>query len=436
MKKKLLRVLSCIVFLALCSLAVVKCSEILENKRAKIKYEPFFSSRTNFDVIFMGSSHMYNSVLPMELWKEYGISSYNWGYSNCTPAENYYLLQEIVKYTSPKLVVVDMYGLVEYDRTRNGKYRTDKIEQQHVQFDSFPVWSGNKAAAARDVFDDYSGKYDFIWNFIMYHNRWNELGKTDFQYSVSTQKGAALLSNLSPGEVIFSPLPAGEKTKIDSVCYPYFLKLLEFCGEKNIPVLCIYIPYPADEKSQRVANSLDDVIREYPHCAYVNMLDKNILDYSIDQSKSPTHSNYSGASKITSWLGKYISEHYDLDDYSDNEYWIRDYRAYHDYKTQTILKQTTLPECLVLLKDPDFDAELEVYSQSLYESKRFTALCGNAGITPILKETDGDECARIRIRSGGRLITEAVYRYTAADGFDIMKVEKTGKTTEESDEPE
>ena len=32
--------------------------------------------------------------------------------------------------------------------------------------------------------------------------------------------------------------------------------------------------------------------------------------------------------------------------------------------------------------------------------------------------------------------TEAVYRYTAADGFDIMKVEKTGKTTEESDEPE
>ena len=128
-------------------------------------------------------------MLPMELWDKYGIASYNWGYSNCTPAENYYLIQEILKYTSPKLIVLDVYGVIEYEQYNNGKYRTDRIEQQHVQFDSFPL-SLNKIRAAKDLFDDYEHNEDFIWNFIMYHNRWSELDRSDFEYELNKEKGA------------------------------------------------------------------------------------------------------------------------------------------------------------------------------------------------------------------------------------------------------
>ena len=112
---KLKRIISCILFATLLLGAIVKCADLLEYKEARKKYTPFYESETNFDVIFLGTSHMWNHVLPMELWKDYGISSYNWGYSNCTPAENYYLIQDILKYTSPKVVVMDVYGLTEYD---------------------------------------------------------------------------------------------------------------------------------------------------------------------------------------------------------------------------------------------------------------------------------------------------------------------------------
>lgn len=82
MKKKIHRVISTIVFFVLLVVAVFKCADVLEYKAARKKYTPFYESNTDFDVIYLGTSHVQNHILPMEIWKEYGIASYNWGYSN------------------------------------------------------------------------------------------------------------------------------------------------------------------------------------------------------------------------------------------------------------------------------------------------------------------------------------------------------------------
>ena len=122
--------------------AILACSEFLEYKEATEKYSDFYEAETNFDVIFMGTSHAYGTVFPMELWQEYGISSYNWGYNHCSLPESYHLMLEVVKRTKPKLFVVDLYGIVEYENWNgvgNGKYRTDKVEEQHVPFDAVPL---------------------------------------------------------------------------------------------------------------------------------------------------------------------------------------------------------------------------------------------------------------------------------------------------------
>ena len=323
--KKVQNIISSVVFAVLLIAAIVKCADVLEYKEARKKYTPFYESETNFDVIFLGTSHMWNHVLPMELWDEYGIASYNWGYSNCTPAENYYLIQDILKYTSPKVIVIDLYGLTEYEGYNNGKYRTDEIEQQHVQFDSLPVYSLNKYKASQDVFDDYAHNEDFIWNFIMYHNRWNELDKTDFEYDFTTEKGSHFLVSL--GDTVFSPISEDEQIEIDSVCYPYYLKIIEYCQEQGIQVLCVCLPFAASEKLQKVANTIGNIVEEYPNCSYINMLRKDILNFRTDVCKDNEHLNYSGAAKVTTWLGQYLTDHYELDDYSQNDAWIRDYEG-------------------------------------------------------------------------------------------------------------
>ena len=400
-----------ILFTILLLLSIGMCSNLLEYKEARKKYTPFFQSKTNFDVIFLGTSHMWNHVLPMELWDKYGIASYNWGYSNCTPAENYYLIQEILKYTSPKLIVLDVYGVIEYEQYNNGKYRTDRIEQQHVQFDSFPL-SLNKIRAAKDLFDDYEHNEDFIWNFIMYHNRWSELDRSDFEYELNKEKGAYFLTGL--GKANFSPISNSEQTVIDSVCYPYFLKTLEYCSAHNIEVLCTYLPFAAGKQQQEVANTIGNDIEAISGCKYINMLNQNILNFDTDVWNDNVHLNYSGAFKITDWLGNYIQTHYELDDYSNNPLWINDYNDYYKYKVENLKKQTLLSSYLSVLIDPDFKVQIEIYDEALLKSTVFMSLLKNAQISPQIVSKDTDACLKIRVDSNvsNELIDEAYFSYT------------------------
>jgi hypothetical protein len=400
MMKNLKRLASCGLFLVLLFLAIGRCADILEYKEARKKYKPFYESETNFDVIFMGTSHMWNHVLPMELWDEYGIASYNWAYSNCTPAENYYLLQDVLKFTSPKLVVLDMYGLIEYEPyhtdVHNGKYQPDRIEQQHIQFDSIPL-SVSKVMAAKDVFDDYSDNNDFIWNFIMYHNRWSELNESDFEYDISTEKGSYFLTGL--GTAAYDRIEDVGTIEINSVCYPYFLEILEYCEEHDISVLCTYLPFAAAEEQQRVANTIGPIIESYSGCSYVNMLNEGIVDFSTDMYTDNMHLNFSGAKKVTSWLGQYLVSNYMLDEYFMNESWQQDYQDYYGYKLENMQKQTALTSFLSLLYDTDFEAKAEIYDSNLLQSERLIALLEHDNIEVCEMAPDEDVCIKLIIKS-------------------------------------
>ncbi len=358
-------------FVILLALSIHACGEFLEYKEAKEKYTGFFESETNFDVIFLGTSHTWNTVLPMELWRDYGISSYNWGYSNCTPAESYYIFKDIVKYTDPKLVVIDLFGIMEY-QDGNGKYRQDRIEQQHVQFDEIP-FSLNKLEAALDVFDNYEHRLDYVFNLMMYHNRWDELNERDFNVKLSPEKGSSMLMGLGWGTQYWS-IGESEKTELDSVNFEYFIKFMDFCHEEDIHVLCVYLPYPAEKSVQRAANSIGEVIDMYLTAEYVNMLNMGLVDYSTDMYSDNNHLNFTGASKVTDWLGNYLRENYTfLDDYSQNEYWIEDYEEYLEYKSECIKNLWSLNDKLLSVYGGDYEVELILSeSNDLYAKDKHT----------------------------------------------------------------
>ncbi len=420
MKRKLKNFISFALFLVLLVGAIMGCADLFEYKEARIKYTPFFESKTNFDVIFMGTSHMHNSILPMELWNEYGIASYNWGYSNCTPAETYYLLQEVVKYTSPKVIVLDLYGLVEYKSYKNGKYRDDRIEQQHVQFDSLPL-SLNKIVGTQDIFDNYAHNYDFLWNFAMYHNRWEELGQKDFDYSYTTEKGALFLTGY--GSFQFEPKTFEETYLPDTVCYDYFLKTLEYCEENGIPLVCTYTPFAAGETNQKIAQSIGSVIEQYEGCHYVDMLYQDIVDFSTDMYKDG-HLNYSGACKATSWIGEYLIRNYRLSDYSGNEYWQKDYQDYLEYKIQNLKNQTTLVNHLLLLYGDDFVCNLEVYDETLADAALLWQLADNVAVPAEVVPLDSNYSAKLTVTSAatGDIIVERYFSYDRNKTFNIQNV--------------
>ncbi len=419
MKKRITNLMRGVIVIVIMAVVFQVCTQLLENKSAQKKYADFFQSETNYDVIFLGTSHTLNTILPMEVWRETGISSYNWGHSNCTPAVSYYLIEEIVKYTDPKLVVLDLYGLTEYDGYGNGKYRTDRLGQQRVQFDELP-FSLNKLKAARDIFDDYGNNLDFVINLGTYHTRWKELNKSDFNVDPSPQKGADLLMGIGTGAG-YTSIGEDLTTEIDSVCFDYFIRFLEYCQSENIPVLCLYLPYPADEAAQRRANSVRKIIESYD-AEYINMFNLDIVDYSVDLFVDNVHLNNNGAVKVSRWLANYISENYQIDNYAENQSWLDAYKEYQIFKNDKIHKTSAFLEKLSLVYGGDFTVELEINSQCvvLEEDAQISNIMKNLGqngsITYAGELTYADQLCdliiRVRDAQTTQIIDEMGYVYT------------------------
>lgn len=142
----------------------------------------FFGEQRQFDVIFFGSSHILTAMSPMDLWNDYGITSYNFANSNERLATTFWVMKNVFDYNKPKMIVLDV-GLFY----SNIKYEEERIDLLHDAFDCFPL-SLTKIRAFNDILGDNQIKYEFLFDIGKYHSRWEDLGEADFKTSPSWQK--------------------------------------------------------------------------------------------------------------------------------------------------------------------------------------------------------------------------------------------------------
>ena len=67
---------SCICFMLILGILSGAVSSLMEMKESRERYAEFWRDPTGYDVWFMGTSHIYYAIQPMELWEQYGIRSY------------------------------------------------------------------------------------------------------------------------------------------------------------------------------------------------------------------------------------------------------------------------------------------------------------------------------------------------------------------------
>ena len=79
------------------------------------------------DVLFVGSSHMYRSVSPMEIWERSGITSHVLGSPSQSMAGSYYLIEEAIRTKHPKVIILELYA---------AKYDTSYKDLQSVRVSS------------------------------------------------------------------------------------------------------------------------------------------------------------------------------------------------------------------------------------------------------------------------------------------------------------
>ena len=99
----------------------------------------------SLDVVFIGSSHIYCDVDPLYLWKNYGITSYDFSMASQTVDNSY--LQEVFKIQCPKVV---FWGVWRY------KAEYDMPEQANRQAYDYMPNSVEKWQTLRNLFQNQS----------------------------------------------------------------------------------------------------------------------------------------------------------------------------------------------------------------------------------------------------------------------------------------
>lgn len=389
--KKLEIVASCLVTVCMCIFMLLYMTKLLEKKDSVIKNKDFFVQEAYFDVLFMGTSRVINGIFPMELWNDYGIVSYNFGGHSNELATTYWVMENTLDYTTPKLMVIDCFGLESNIKTSNN------FSYVHYSLDSFPL-SVTKIRTILDLMDDTvmkerraSGNLDdtimsiprtkgeMLWDFSVYHSRWNELTEKDFSKEASKEKGAE--SRIAVVPQVNERIDFSRKLEDETVGIRYLRKMIEDCQDRDIEILLIYLPLPVSENRQLAANTAYDIANEYG-INYINFLDMNIINFDTD-CYDLQHLNPSGARKVTDYLGKYIMENYNVADQRGNDIysgWYDDYEEYTQLKISNLNKQESLEQYLMLLADKNYDVLIEVFDEDILTDVKYISLFKNLGI--------------------------------------------------------
>lgn len=271
------------------------------------------------DVLVMGSSHAYVDIDPAVLLNEEGISAYDLCASMQPIWNTYYDLKEALKYQQPKLIVVDIYRLVEsFDYVKESKLIKSTFGMRP---------SKEKMAAIRESLSVEQQKDAWLYflEFPIYHNRYREVTFSDSltDYSLPEDyRGHVPADHVEAMErsdvsQVTEQMPMTEKTAL------YFQKLLDLAEQEKIPVLLILTPYIVQEDDQKVYNTVKELLAAYPEDE-VRFLDFNEaydeigIDFATDFADYD-HLNVAGCQKFSSYLGKVLRTLYELPDHRSEE---------------------------------------------------------------------------------------------------------------------
>lgn len=392
MKQKGLRLIQTLVFCLLLLAVLSHASGVLERKESRNKFGPFFEQKEDFDVLFLGNSHMVNGVLPLELYQDYGIVSYNMaGYGNSIPL-SYWVMKNALDYTQPRVVVLEIHN------TRKTYRLSGSSGDDHKALDVFPL-SLNKARAIEDLMSDPEAfnddgyaypdlKWEFYFPLGKYHSRWNHLTRGDFIPSPSVEKGAETFAGVSIPED-YEIIDENAVLEEYGFGFEYLRRFIEDCQAMGVEVLLTHLPFPANEEEQMEGNAVWYIADEYgvDYLDFVNM--DQVADYSTDLFDS-SHLNASGAKKVSDFLGRYLVDHYGVEDRrGDARYaaWDEDLAAYHAHKITRIQRESSLESLLMLAHDRQLGVCIALAEGAeAYHSEKLITLMHNIAREHIFEE--------------------------------------------------
>lgn len=316
------RLISVLVLLALVVGGIGYLGRAVELPTGRGKNGGFLKGDRAYDVLLFGTSHVVNGFLSMQLWKDFGIRSYNLGIHGGSLAASYWQLQLAVEYQKPRVAVLDVLNAEETENVMS-------VGLCHPALDAYPL-SKTKIQAVLDLYQDTKDRTELLFPLDIYHNRWKELTGESLRQPVqySMEKGAEAMLGSTP---VASPEGSLERVEGKTWAMGYLEAFIQYCQDNDIIPLITFIPYCYEGSMER--QSYGSAALELAKSLGAETLDLRsleTLDPAGSWSDAGGHLNATGARKATQALGQWLRENTDLPDGSQDTLWAGDYAYYRD----------------------------------------------------------------------------------------------------------
>ncbi|MBQ7765272.1 MAG: hypothetical protein IJ397_00340 [Lachnospiraceae bacterium] len=286
------------------------------------------------DLVFMGSSHCYCGINPSVLWDTYGISAFDMAISGQDKSSTYHTLKELLKTQSPKVVCIDMWGLVfEEHGVESNVYRN--------------MLSMKTSANSIDLVQSYIEKEeqaDYILRWPIVHTRYRELQTYDFVQNELSIYGRGFFCNYHATPVSGIATSVQESVPLSDSNKKWIDDLKQLSEEEGFTLVMFLAPNKLPEDEQMIIKGAEEYLEELKIACinYNDLIEEVGFDYNTDFTDE-SHLNTTGANKLTSYFGEYLTANYDFEDHrGDEAYYLWDEcSVYMEHKAyQEALKST------------------------------------------------------------------------------------------------
>lgn len=260
--------------------------------------------KDSIDVIFLGSSHVYNDFSPAVFYEETGLTSFNMASSNQDVFMSYTYLKAALERQKPK------YVFLETSRFCKGVFAT--ANYYYMSFDAMK-WSKAKIEGLKTWQKTCPEEkmLDRVFTLITYHTRYEELSRVDF----ARQEDYYTTQNGYIPSATIKPVNKSEYDIYDSVweippqTEQYIDEIQKLCLEQGIEL--IFILNPDSEARYGITYSINEAAaaRDILFLDYNETERFNSIGLDCDRDfKDAGHLNLFGAEKFTKTLAKDLKE--------------------------------------------------------------------------------------------------------------------------------
>lgn len=276
----------------------------------------YYQEEKNHDVIFIGDCEVYENFSPAVLWSEYGINSYIRGSAEQYIWQSYYLLEDTLRYETPKVVVFNIQSL-QFDTAQNEAYNRMTLEGMQ--------WSVSKVKSILASMTPEEEFLDYVFPILRYHTRYGELTADDVKYMFSTEQvtfnGYYMRVDVLPAKDVPTGKLLGDYSFGENA-WSYLDKMTALCEENGIELILIkapsLYPYWYEQWDEQVADYAEE--NNLTYINFLDLVDEIGIDYDLDTYDAGLHMNLSGAEKLASWLGAFLTEEAGLTDRRTEEH--------------------------------------------------------------------------------------------------------------------